>query len=791
METIRVLLVEDSPLDAQVVGLMLRSYPRIKFELRDVASTEECLDLICQNSFDVLLLDNNLPGEDGLTFLRRLEGAVQLPPVIMLTGEGDERLAVEALHAGAYDYFPKQALNSDMLAHAIHQTLEKGRLKEQLKRVAEELRALNESLEVRVRQRTNALSRANRKLAVEIAQRETAEQEVRLLQTLTVAINDAEDIDSALTVALRKLCEATGWVLGQAWVPSSDGTALKCSPAWYSSDTGPASFREASERLTLAAGAGLPGRVWQTKQPAWIRDVTVDRNFPRAPVAAAVGFKAGLAVPILAGPEVVAVMEFFMFRPRRQDGQLLEMVSAVASQLGSMVQRKRAEEAARFLTYYDPLTGLPNRALLKDRLNMAVLQARGEGKVLALMFAGVDRLELLNDSAGYTAGTRLLQDVGNRLRSLAREGDTVARVAGDQFAMLLPVERPQVAVHVANRLLEGLRGRRTVGDHEFHVTASVGITIFPADANDSETLLGNAGIAMHRVKEGGGDDYQLYAPSMNAQMLERLSLENAIRSALEREEFEVYYQPQIDGHSGELVGAEALVRWNHPDHGLVSPGEFIPVAEEAGLITELGEWVMRTACAQNTAWRDQGLEPIRVAVNVSARQCQEARLVQKVANILRETRLSPDRLELEITEGSFITDAASTIASLRSLREMGVRVSLDDFGTGYSSLSYLTNLPIDTLKIDQSFVQSVITDPSGAAITAAIIAMAHILGLKVIAEGVETEAQLAFLKQRYCNEFQGYLFGKPMPAPEFEKVLTARFTPRRLVLGKARDTNNS
>jgi diguanylate cyclase (GGDEF)-like protein/PAS domain S-box-containing protein len=661
-----------------------------------------------------------------------------------------------------------KTLQDDRLIYAVARDIS------ERKRMDRELLALNESLDSRVRERTRSLTQANRKLRAQIKQRQRAEQEVRLLQSLTVAISEASDIDAALTEALRKLCEATGWAFGQAWLPSANGAVMERNGAWYRAAPNLAKFRKASQRYTFEPGVGLPGRVWKTRQPAWVRDVTVDPNFPRATAATAAGFKSALAVPILAGAEVVAVIEFFQFQRRKSDQQLIELVSAVAAQLGSMVQRKRAEETARYLAHFDPVTELPNRALLKDRLNVALAQARGHGQPLALLYLGLDGFSLINDTAGHSAGDQLLDMVGANLRSIARHGDTVARVGGDEFAVLATaIERVEDAASLAGRVLESISGPRTLGAHDFHVSASLGITIFPADGDHDEILLNNAQIAMHQAKEQGGDGYRLYEPAMNERMLRRLSLENGIRRALKREEFEVYYQPQVDAQSGRVVGAEALVRWNDPDRGLVSPGEFIPLAEESGLITDLGDWVLRAAVAQNKAWEGQGLPPLRVSVNVAARQMQEAKLIGRVAQILSHVGLDHDRLELEITEASFITNTATTIALLHQFREMGVRASLDDFGTGYSSLSYLKNLPLDTLKIDQSFVSSLGTDPSGAAITAAIIAMAHALDLKVIAEGVETEHQLQFLKQRRCDELQGFLFGEPMPATDFAKALTA------------------
>ncbi len=460
---------------------------------------------------------------------------------------------------------------------------------------------------------------------------------------------------------------------------------------------------------------------------------------------------------------------------------------AVLGTAFDITDRKRAEETIKHLAYHDALTDLPNRTLFKDRLTQALAQARRKGSMVAVLFLDLDQFKVVNDTLGHAEGDGLLRRVAERLAGLVREGDTVGRVGGDEFVLLLS-EASQVedAAEVAERILESLRGSWMLQGQEFRVTTSIGIALYPGDGDDAESLLRNADTAMYRAKEHGRDNYQLYTPAMNVRIAERLALENSLRHGLEREEFVVYYQPQVNIGTGQVVGVEALVRWQHPKRGLVLPAEFIPAAEETGLIVPLGEWVLRTACAQNKAWQEDGLPPVRVAVNLSARQFQQRNLMEVVAQVLEETGLAPRLLQLEITEGIAMKDVDFTITMLRGLREMGVQLAIDDFGTGYSSLAYLKRLPIDAVKIDRSFVSDLTVDANDAAIATTVIAMAHSLKLSVIAEGVETEEQLAFLNQRRCDEMQGYLFSRPVPAGALEKIL--RKDEHRAATGTAVDT---
>ena len=439
-----------------------------------------------------------------------------------------------------------------------------------------------------------------------------------------------------------------------------------------------------------------------------------------------------------------------------------------------ITQRKQAEETIRHLAYHDSLTGLPNRALLEDRLAIALARAQRSAQTLAVIFVDLDEFKLVNDTLGHSIGDELLRAAAERLRTLVRDGDTVARVGGDEFVLLLnDVEGVDDAVEVAERVSRSLKEPYRVAQLELTVTASTGISIFPTDGEDATALLRNADTAMYRAKDEGRDNFQLYTSGMGEQVRKRLTLENELRRAIEQQQLVLHYQPIVDINSGEISSCEALVRWQHPERGLVPPAEFIGVAEKAGLITALSEWVMRTACLQHKVWQDAGLCPVPIAVNISSHRFQYTNFGETTRRILDETSLDPRNLHLEITEGVLMEDVDRAATVLKGLRDLGMCISIDDFGTGYSSLSYLRHLPIDDLKIDMSFVSGIMSNREDQAIVRAIIALAKSLRLKVIAEGVETEEELQFLRDEGCDLAQGFLFARPMPAPDFAKLIAA------------------
>ena len=429
---------------------------------------------------------------------------------------------------------------------------------------------------------------------------------------------------------------------------------------------------------------------------------------------------------------------------------------------------RRAEERIRRLAHFDELTGLPNRTMFMHTLQRAFSLAQRRGKQFALFFIDLDRFKNINDSLGHEAGDRLLQDVARRLRNNLRESDTVARLGGDEFVVLVEdCADPRELNAIAQNILNAVGRPYTLSGREYHVTGSIGISTYPADGLDPASLLKNADIAMYLAKDRGKNNFQFYSPQQNGHSFERLALESALRHALERREFVLHYQPKIDIGTNRIVGVEALLRWNHPDLGVVAPNQFIPLAEETGLIVPIGRWVLRTACAQSAAWRNDGLPGIRIAVNLSARQFSDDSLISDIGDALAEAALAPEGLELEITESMVMQNPERAVGTLSRLRELGISVSIDDFGTGYSSLGYLKRFPIDNVKIDRSFIKDLPHDSDDAAITRAVIAMAQSLRIRVVAEGVETREQLDFLRDHECDECQGYFVSRPLPPSEF------------------------
>lgn len=469
---------------------------------------------------------------------------------------------------------------------------------------------------------------------------------------------------------------------------------------------------------------------------------------------------------------------------RRKNGEIyptLAAISVVRNETGvvthyvgisaDITQNKHAEERIQQLAYYDALTGVPNRLLLQDRAQRALAQAQRDGTELALLFIDLDRFKTINDSLGHKIGDLLLQEVAGRLKKIVRDTDTVSRLGGDEFLILLSVEGVDGAARIARRLLVTVSEPYEIGGHSLRITCSIGISVFPKDSTSFEELFKNADVAMYKAKGSGRDAFHFYTSEMDAGAMERLELENSLRQALADNQFVLYYQPQINLINHLVVGAEALIRWQHPKLGLVSPATFIPIAEESGLIAPIGEWVLREACRQNRAWQKDRVLSVPVAVNLSIRQFSLSDMLVVVSDALRDTGLSATRLELEITEGLMMQDAERTLSVLNELKAKGVRIAVDDFGTGYSSLSYLKRFPLDRLKIDQSFVRDLVISRDDQAIASAITTLGHSLGLTVIAEGVETTEQLAILRSLGCNEVQGYLFGKPMSAQELEQYV--------------------
>ncbi|MCC6608648.1 MAG: EAL domain-containing protein [Burkholderiales bacterium] len=485
--------------------------------------------------------------------------------------------------------------------------------------------------------------------------------------------------------------------------------------------------------------------------------------------------RASVSVPILGEAGPFAVLTMVKAGEASFSDDAAEFVQTVGNIVSSAVQRHQAEARLAYLAQYDSITGLANRNLLRDRLDQAIALAARDGRQVAVLFADLDRFKLVNDTYGHHLGDRLLAEVGARLRALVRASDTLARVSGDEFVAVLPnVDQAEAAANVAQKVLARLGAPFRLGGHEVSVNASVGIALYPADGADAESLLKSADAALYRAKDLGRGAYCFFTAEMERRSHARRQVQADLRLAIEREEFTLVYQPRVDLATRRVRGVEALLRWQHPHRGTVSPADFIPALEETGLIVPAGEWVVRAACRQIRAWRQAGLVPVPVSVNVSARQFQARNLDQRIVELVAGEGVDPRLLELEITESYLMQDPEHAIEALQRLREAGLQISIDDFGTGYSSLAHLPRFPVTALKVDRSFVRDATSDPNAAAIVRAVIDMAHTLGFAVVAEGVETAPQVAFLRMHRCDLAQGYYFGKPARPDDVAALLRPR-----------------
>jgi diguanylate cyclase (GGDEF)-like protein len=608
---------------------------------------------------------------------------------------------------------------------------------------------------------------------------------ITLLQRVSVASNESSDGEEALGTGLELVGEHAGWPVGHVWLVDDDGTTLLPSSIWVQPDDERfAAFREATGGAALQIGEGLPGRVLACGHPCWIPDVTADEDFSRRAAARASGLTGAFALPVMVGSRVMAVLEFFAAEPIEPDEALREVMAQIGTQLGRVLERELARQELTHSALHDPLTGLPNRTLLLDRLQVALAQ-RSRGRV-AVVFVDLDHFKLVNDSLGHAAGDRLLCAAATRLRAVLRPGDTVARLGGDEFVVLAEsVVDERDAEGLAERIAAALAEPFDLSGEEVFVTASLGIALAEgagaerAEA-DAHSLLRDADAAMYRAKEDGRARHEMFDAVMRAGAVRRLETVNDLHRALEREQFVLHFQPQIDLRTNDLVGVEALLRWVHPERGLVPPMEFIPIAEETGLINDLGRWVLRAACRQGREWLDRFPDHagLVMSVNLSGRQLSQSRLVAEVSAALTDFGFPPEQLVLEITESVLMNDTTAAIATLQALKDLGVRLAIDDFGTGYSSLTYLQRFPIDILKIDKSFIDGLGgSSVEESAVTRTIVALAKTLRLETVAEGVERSEHVRELQSLRCDLAQGYFFARPLDAGALTALMAQPDTP--------------
>ena len=601
------------------------------------------------------------------------------------------------------------------------------------------------------------------------------QQEVELLRQVAAAANEAQTIEDAMQVAVDRVCSYTGWPVGHAYILAQDSSRQLVSSVWHlKSPERFATLRKISNNTIFTTGVGLPGRVLASGSPAWIVDVTKDNNFPRAKLAQDIGVRAAFGFPVLIGKEVVAVLEFFSDIPREPDEPLLEAMAHIGTQLGRVIERKRYEEKLIHNAFHDSLTQLPNRALFLERLAQALARAkRRKNYLFAVLFIDLDRFKLVNDSMGHSVGDGLIREIGEILQQGLRAGDTVARLGGDEYAILLDdIGQASHTSRAVERIRRNLESTLTF-DRIF-VSASIGIALSSTGYERPEEILRDADIAMYRAKSQGRGLSVVFNANMHEQAVKLLYLESDLKRALDRQEFCLHYQPIVSLTTGGIAGFEGLIRWQHPNRGLVPPGDFIPVAEESELILPITQWALNEASVQLRKWKEQFQHcPISVSVNLNTKYFTKRNFLSEIVALIARNGFDPCSLKLEITESQIMERAESMSKILVELDNFGIKVYVDDFGTGYSSLSYLSKFRVHAIKVDRSFVSNLGNDERNSTIVRTIIALGHQLGLNVIAEGIETEKQLQFLLEEGCQHGQGYYFSKPVPEAKAVELIRA------------------
>ncbi|MCX7141428.1 MAG: EAL domain-containing protein [Proteobacteria bacterium] len=740
---VAILVIEDDPGDFGLIRVHLRSaglgHGGDKAPLAWEKTLAAGLALGRTQRPDVVLLDLSLPDSKGIATVEKLRAALRGVPIVVLTGHDDNELAVRAVQAGAQDYLVKGQFAHDALGRAVRYAMVREKLEQDL-------------------------ARSNRLYAA-------------LSQCNQAIVRCSDELELFPTVC-RVAVELGG--MKMAWIGYTDQATQRILPV--------ASFGEGAEYLQdidISADANSPfgqgptGTAVREARPYWCQDfLNNPTTAPWHERGRHFGWGASASLPLIRSGSVVGTFTLYAGEANVFDEAARELLLEMSTDIGFALtnfareaERLKAQERILWLSQFDALTGLVNHALLNDRFNHALSMARRSGKPMTLMSLDLDHFKNINDTLGRHIGDSLLVEIARRIQSVVHSEDTVSRQGGDEFILLLPTSDPSGAAHMAEKLLQVIAATHQVETHELVVTPSIGIAVYPGDGDDFESLSKNADVAMYRAKQGGRNGYRFFATEMQTSLARTLQLEGALRHALERDQLRLHYQPQLSLRDGRIVGAEALLRWQHPEFGMVSPAEFIPIAEASGLILQIGEWVLATAARQMRAWLQMNIAPGVVAVNLSAAQFRHPKLTERVIQILHEQGLPPEHLELELTESAAMDDPPGAIAVMDALHAHGIRMSIDDFGTGYSSLNYLKRFKLCKLKIDQSFVRNLHDNAEDKAIVNSIIGLARSLGLQTIAEGVETEDQLAFLRANGCGEVQGYYCSRPLPVEAAEAFL--------------------